>query len=91
MRTGREGAYGRECIEAEDDARVSHVMGLVTDGRRVLPFGFGLVGGEAARGWARGMGLEMEETEGDARWLLGRALLSIVHGGRGAKMGESEE
>ena len=33
-------------VEAEDDARVSHVMGLVTEGRRVFARLLGLVGGE---------------------------------------------
>ena len=46
IRTGREGAYGPDWMEAEDDARVSHVMGLVTEGRRVFARLLGLVGGE---------------------------------------------
>ena len=70
-------------VEAEDDARLSHVMGLETDGRRGLPFAFGLVGGEVGMGEVTGMGLEMDEMEGLARWWEGR--LSIVEGERAAR------
>ena len=50
MRTGREGAYGVDWVDAEDEARVSHVMGLDTDGLRVFGFPLGLVGGEMTAG-----------------------------------------
>ena len=64
-RTGLEGAYGALWVEPEDDARESQVIGLDTDGRRILGFGRGLVGGDFGRelpggGSTAGIGPEME-------------------------------
>ena len=52
-------------MEADEDARVSQVIGLDTDGRRVfVVFWPGLVGGEmTVCTWPTGMGLEMEMEE----------------------------
>lgn len=51
-------------VEADDEARESHAMGLDTEGRRALPLLLGLVGGDAGRmvgeTWETGMGLDME-------------------------------
>lgn len=68
IRTGRDGAYGADWIEAEDDARLSQVIGLATDGRRVFVLLLGLVGGDMVLTCVTGMGLDMEETEALGLW-----------------------
>ncbi len=77
-----------DCIEADEDARESHVMGLDTEGLRDLPLLLGLVGGETERivgeTWETGMGLEME---GCCRVWWVREEVNIVQGGRRAQGG----
>ena len=58
-------------------------MGLETDGRRGLPFAFGLVGGEVGMGEVTGMGLEMDEMEGLARCELEKRRDALVRHMRG--------
>lgn len=73
-------------MEADDEARESHDMGLDTEGRRDLDLLLGLVGGDTGRmvgeSWETGMGLDME---GCWRVWWAREEVSIVQGGRRAQ------
>ena len=78
-------------MEADEDARVSQVIGLETDGRRVFVLAaallLGLVGGET-RPWACGMGREMEEL---VRWWARAVFIVQGCGERGRGSGGREE